>query len=82
MSGERFWRVRPGPALFRDDYVRVQLRERGLLGSVVVDEFMTRTANHATPADALKYAQKVITERQARDEAVRALYGDHPLKGA
>ncbi|MET8691741.1 hypothetical protein ABZV65_04245 [Streptomyces bauhiniae] len=82
MKGERFWRVKPGPALFRDAYVRVQLRERGLIGSFVVDEFMTAADRYATPADALKYAQNVITERQARDEAARALYGDHPVKGA
>lgn len=74
-----FWRVKPGRYPFRNAEVRVQLRRKARVGSVLLDEFNVWVDDMA-PTEAVERAKSVITNRRAHEESVRAVLGDTPVK--
>ena len=71
-----FWRVKAGRYPFRNAEVRVQLRRKMLVGSILVDEFAV-WVDDCEPSVAVDRAKNVIVTRQAKSDAVRAVLGDH-----
>jgi hypothetical protein len=69
----------PGQWPVRNSEVRVQLRRKTFVGSVVLDEFRT-WVDDVAPAIAVQRAKNVIMERRAREDSVRAVLGDSPVK--
>lgn len=63
----------------RNSEVRVQLRRKTFVGSVIVDEFRT-WVDDVAPATAVERAKRVIRTRRAQEDAVRAVLGDTPAK--
>jgi hypothetical protein len=74
-----FWRVKPGQWPLRNAEVRVQLRRKTFVGSVLLDEFRP-WVDDVAPAIAVQRAKNVIMERRAHEDSVRAVLGDSPVK--
>lgn len=74
-----FWRVKPGHWPVRNSEVRVQLRRKTFVGSVIVDEYRT-WVDDVAPTTGVERAKRVIRDRRAHEERVRAVLGDTPVK--
>ncbi|WP_199809821.1 hypothetical protein [Streptomyces sp. NRRL S-455] len=71
--------MKPGRYPFRNAEVRVQLREKLCVGSVLLDEIDV-WIDDVEPAEAVERAKRVIRDRRAQADAVRAVLGDSPVK--
>lgn len=76
MTGE-FWRVKAGSYPFRNAEVRVQLRRKTRVGSVLLDE-LSVWVDDVSPDVAVDRAKNAIEARRAHEDSVRAVLGDSP----
>lgn len=78
MTGD-FWRVIPGRYPFRNAEVRVQLRRKTRVGSVLLDE-LSVWVDDTAPHVAVDRAKSAIEKRRAHEGSVRAILGDSPTE--
>lgn len=72
-----FWRVKRGQWPLSDNELRVQLRQKRVVGSVMLDEHRVYVGM-LSPAFAVERGKRIIRRRRAEQNDFAAVLGDTP----